>query len=223
MPAKNAIKAYVEDGYYHIYNRGVEKRAIFKDSQDYKVFLSYLKEYLQPPPKPKPITLTFGQSTFKTIVKPLRNYYRKIDLLAYCLMPNHFHLLVKQTTRNTIELFMRSLATRYSSYFNKRYDRVGSLFQGPYKAVLVEQDDYLLHLSRYIHLNPGKDSPSRTTYSSYTDYLNLTNTSWLNKNTILSYFKTSQKVNFGDALSYQSFVEDYMVDSKEIINDLLID
>ena len=118
---------------------------------------------------------------------------------------------------------MRSLATKYSVYFNKKYNRVGSLFQGPYKAVLASDDIYLLHLSRYIHLNPGKDSPYRMAYSSYPEYLQKRNTSWIYTKDILSHFKTAKKTSLKDMLSYQSFVDDYFQDPKEMVGELAID
>ena len=219
MPAKNVIKSYVEDGHYHIYNRGVEKRKIFLDDQDYKVFLKYLKLYLNPSEERPVRIVTIDNYTFKAPANPLKNYHNELELLCYCLMPNHFHFLIKQKAKNTIELFMRSLATKYSMYFNKRYNRVGSLFQGPYKAVLIENDEYILHLSRYIHLNPVKDSPLHV-YSSYADYLGKRKTNWIKKEIILSYFKSSQK-NLLEKLSYQSFVEDYTEDPKKTALELL--
>ena len=217
------MKQYVEEGYYHIYNRGVEKRKIFLDEQDYKVFLKYLKLYLDPPGKLPIRKVSIGNNTFQTVPRPLKNYYDKVKLLSYCLMPNHFHLLIKQTDKKSIELFMRSLATKYSVYFNKKYNRVGSLFQGPYKAVLASDDIYLLHLSRYIHLNPGKDSPYRMAYSSYPEYLQKRNTSWIYTKDILSHFKTAKKTSLKDMLSYQSFVDDYFQDPKEMVGELAID
>lgn len=219
MPAKNVIKSYVDEGYYHIYNRGVEKRKIFMDDLDYKVFLKYLKIYLDPPTEPTDRQVTIGSYKFKAPARPLKNYYGQLELLSYCLMPNHFHLLVKQKTRKTIELFMRSLATKYSIYFNKRQDRIGSLFQGPYKAVLVTSDEYLLHLSRYIHLNPVKDSPLHVAYSSYSAYIGKINPSWVNSKLILSYFNNSPKTSN----SYRVFVEEYSKDPKEMIPDLALD
>ena len=225
MPAKNVLKSYIENGHYHIYNRGVEKRTIFQDAQDYKVFLNYLKVYLNPPTQPENRSVIIKNKTFKTYTRPLNNYHHQLELLAYCLMPNHFHLLVKQNKNRVIESFMRSLSTKYSVYFNKRYDRVGPLFQGPYKAVLVENDNQLLHLSRYIHLKPAttKDSPLRITYSSYADYLERKQTPWLKTEPILSFFKTAQKTKHRDMLSYQSFVEDYNHDPKETLEDMTLD
>ena len=102
MPAKNSVKNYVENSYYHLYNRGVEKRIIFQDSQDYAVFLNYLKEYLLPKDEQNLRNkLTDPNISYKEkdkIIKLLRlnNFTDEIILIAYCLMPNHFHLLVKQ-------------------------------------------------------------------------------------------------------------------------------
>lgn len=224
MPSRNVVKIYVADGYYHIYNRGVEKRIIFEDNQDFKVFLKYLKEYLSPPPKPDELTTSFTLkgSTFKGMPKQPKNYFGKIELTAYCLMPNHFHLLVKQKENGLMKNFMQSLLTRYSMYFNKRYNRVGPLFQGIYKAVLVNEEPYLLHLSRYIHLNPLEYMPDLTkAYSSYGDYLGQRRTSWLNPSAILSYFnqtKTIKGVN-----TYREFVEAYREDSAEILGNLTLE
>lgn len=196
MPAKNALKLYSENGYYHVYNRGVAKGEIFLDDQDYKVFLSYLKEYLSPP---KPIT----PKELALMKRPYlcRNYYEKIRLLAFVLMPNHFHLLLSQSQARTIENLTRSLLTRYSVYFNRKYDRVGPLYQGVYKAVLVDRDEYLWWLSRYIHRNPlelmGGHSLVEYPYSSYRYYLDRTSLAWISPDMILANVK-----------DYRGFVED---------------
>ena len=160
MPAKNSIKEFISDSYYHLYNRGVEKRLIFQDEQDYSVFISYLKTYLVPKDL-ELINQTFSNpnSSPKDKDKALKllrlnNFSKEIDLLVYCLMPNHFHLLVHQKSENSIDRFTNSIFTRYSMYFNKKYKRVGPLFQGLYKAVRVGSEEQLLWLSRYIHLNP---------------------------------------------------------------------
>lgn len=221
MPAKNSIKVYVENGYYHIYNRGVEKRTIFMDHQDYIVFLSFLKRYLtQPPANPNE----------PNEVRPhwRSDLYEKIQLIAYCLMPNHFHLMVKQSAKETIIDFMQALINSYVSYFNKRYERTGPLFQGRYKAVLVDTEPYLLHLTRYIHLNPyelgftGSDLVEYK-YSSYGEFLGKRQTQWIHPDEILRFFKTAQKNHLRDLLSYQSFVEDYKEDSKELLGSLALD
>ncbi len=141
VPAKNTIRTFIENGYYHVYNRGVEKREIFIDDRDYRMFLYFLKYYLEPP-HPDDIS------------QRRRSLFNQVQLLAFCLMPNHFHLLVKQQSADSITKLLRAISTSYVGYFNRRYKRIGGLFQGKYKAALVESDEYLLHLSRYIHLNP---------------------------------------------------------------------
>ena len=223
MPAKNSIKLYLSDSYYHIYNRGVEKRNIFQDVEDYKIFLSYLKIYLEPPKEQERTEFEINNTVFKGVKRPLNNFNSQIELVVYCLMPNHFRLLIYQKEKKAIEFFMRSLATKYSQYFNKKYDRIGYLFQGTYKAVLVEQDSYLLHLSRYIHLNAFKETPLKDAYSSYRDFLGIRKTAWVKSQRILEYFKTAQKTSMKDILSYQSFVEDYAQDSEDVLGDLTID
>lgn len=226
MPAKNVLKIYSENSYYHVYNRGVEKRNIFMDNQDYGVFLGYLKEYLSPPKKTDLLQKEFtlqGES-FKGMPRQPKNYSTEISLLAYCLMPNHFHLLIKQNSNRSIENFMRSLSTRYSGYFNKRNDRVGSLFQGPYKAILIENDNYLLHLSRYIHLNPQEFTNNLlSAYSSYSEYLKIRKTSWINPDPILSFFNQSRKDFIHGYNTYKNFVEDNKIDSTTTLGKLVID
>lgn len=226
MPRKNSIKIYVKDGFYHVYNRGVEKRTIFEDEQDYKVFLSYLKYSLSPPPKPEKITkvFTLQGSPFKGMPKMPKNFQNKIELLAFCLMPNHFHLILKQIDNDSLKSFMMSLITRYSMYFNKKYDRVGSLFQGIYRAVLVTDEPYLLHLSRYVHLNPSEFTKDLiSAYSSYADYLGLRKTEWLNPNIILEQFNNKVGIEFKKVNSYKDFVEKYKQEDKLILGNLSID
>lgn len=202
MPAKNSRKTYVESGYYHIYNRGVEKRIIFLDKQDYSVFLSYLKGYLLPKDE-KALHECLSDPNISSrerdkVLKllSLNNFHNEIILLAYCLMPNHFHFFVKQKSMGSIDKFMNSLATRYTMYFNRKYRRVGSLCQGVYRAVLISSDEQFIHLSRYIHKQALPHQPS-----SYNDYLGKSKTPWINSEEILGYFSTKNPV-----LSYENFV-----------------
>ena len=149
MPAKNVVKFYIPNSIYHIYNRGVEKRRIFLDEQDYKILLSYLKLYLSPKEESAneiinhDLKIDNKEKIISELYK-LNNFYNKIELISYVLMPNHFHLELKQKNKKEIESFMRSLITKYSKYFNKKYERVGPLFQGRYKAVLINNTEYLL-------------------------------------------------------------------------------
>ncbi len=207
MPSKNTVKKFVPGGIYHVYNRGVEKRSIFADKKDYLFFLSLLKISLSPDEKQDYLEHT-----------RVKDKSESLELLAYCLMPNHFHLLIKQLDECSMTEFMRSISNAYVAYFNKKYKRVGSLFQGTYKAVLVDKDEYLVHLSRYIHMNPLEIDRDLEKYphSSYQYYLNIKNRpSWFDPAIVLEQFKTPKK--------YQKFVEDYKADSLKIIKSLSID
>lgn len=225
MPAKNSIKTYLENGYYHIYNRGVEKRLIFLDKQDYGVFLSYLKEYLLPKDE-KNLQEKLSDPQISSIERDrlvkklnLKNFADEITLLSYCLMPNHFHFFAKQKSANTIDRFLQSLCTRYAIYFNKKYKRVGSLYQGVYKAVLITTEEQFLYLSKYIHKQSlalqGVTLQARQP-SSYAQYLELIKTSWVHPEEVLSYFS---KTNL--SLSYESFVKES--DKFDLLTDLTLE
>lgn len=224
MPSRNTLKTYVKGGYYHIYNRGVAKQKIFLDIKDYKVFLIYLKESLTEQ-KPVKVPFTLQGQSFKGIPRPVKNFLNKIEIIVYCLMPNHFHILLKQNEQDSMEKLMRSLITRYAQYFNKKYDRVGHVFQGRYKAVLVTKDEYLLHLSRYIHLNPQENVKDLiNAYSSYADYLGLRNTGWVMPNTILKFFNNNNTIpEITKINTYKDFVEKYKKDSKQVLGELTLE
>ncbi|PIZ00793.1 hypothetical protein COY62_01055 [bacterium (Candidatus Howlettbacteria) CG_4_10_14_0_8_um_filter_40_9] len=224
MPAKNVIKEYVKDGIYHVYNRGINKQNIFLDGRDYATFLFYLKLYLQDPEKLKDI----DPQKRKSLVR--KNFFGNIELLCYCLMPNHFHLLIKQKGERDIAEFMKSLGTNYSMYFNDRHDRIGTLFQGPYKAILVKNDSYLLHLSRYIHKNPedlikgeNLDKLFEYEWSSYTDYLGKKETKWVKPRFILDYFDQNKDNSMIGSDSYQKFVEEYIHDTEKILEGITLE
>lgn len=222
MPATNSIKIYIDNGYYHIYNRGVEKRRIFLDKQDYSVFLGYLKEYLLSKDEDdlrKKLTDDKLPSVEKNrIIKQLRlnNFAGEIELYAFTLMSNHFHLLIKQTDAGSMDKFMNSLCTRYTMYFNKKYGRVGKLFQGIYKAVLIDSVEYCLYLTKYIHAQAITSRTKRP--SSFDAYLGRQKISWVNTDMVLSYFSKKNK-----NLSYESFVLDGNIPSSRSFSKLLID
>lgn len=199
MPAKHTIRFYKENGFYHIYNRGVEKRITFQDESDYKIFLYYLFIYLADPELIK--------KRYPKLKNALKqgNFYSKLVLYSYALMPNHFHLLIRQTEKEHITQFMRRITNAYTTYFNKKYNRVGPLFQGVFKAIQIEKEEYLLHLSRYIHLNPvslHKNRPELYPWSSYKTYLEARNSPYVNVDFILGFFS-----NVTPLLTYKSFVE----------------
>lgn len=230
MPHKNTIRHYATGHLYHIYNRGVEKRKIFRDEADYSTFLSIVKDYLT------------SKETLKTdIPSRYTPYWRshlkknEIELICFCLMPNHLHFLVKQNTKDGITRFMRRICNAFVRYFNKKHERIGTLFQGKFKTVLVETDPYLLHLTRYIHLNPLELIKPTTPnplkwlqtypYSSYPEYLNLRTTAWVQPRLVLSFFKTAQRENpdLHDFSSYQSFVESYPEGPAARLADLILE
>lgn len=138
-------QSFALDEYYHLYNRGTEKRIIFLDTQDYNHFLF----------------LMYICNTTKSIeLRNIReNFDREItiiDIGAFCLMPNHFHILVREKMENGISTYMKKLLTSYSMYFNKKYKRTGKLYERVFKSTYVDKDTYLKYLYSYIHLNPAK-------------------------------------------------------------------
>lgn len=198
MPSRNVVREFSEDSYYHVYNRGVEKRIIFLDEQDYTVFLGLLKKYLSGEHQ--------GSNRHKFDLLS-----DDVELLSYCLMPNHFHLLLYQQSTDGVVKLMRRLMTGYVMYFNNKYNRVGSLFQGTYKASRINADAYLQHISRYIHMNPKDylDWP----YSSLPYCLGQKECPpWLHIARILDIFDGSQK-------EYLEFLKDY--EGEKQIRDML--
>ncbi|MEO0094212.1 MAG: transposase [candidate division WOR-3 bacterium] len=206
---------------YHIFNRGVEKRKIFLDDKDYFRFLHDLYEFNDLNAALN-INYYFSHQNYGNQVSIVRPRERKllVDVLCFCLMPTHFHLLVRQIRDDGIKLFLQKLTGGYARYFNTKYKRVGPLFQGPFKAILIEKENYFLHLSRYIHLNPVeliqpdwkeqgiKDWTEVNKFlaayrwSSLLDYIGINNyPSVINKGLIEAYFKTPQE--------YKAFVTDW--------------
>ena len=187
---------------YHIFNRGVNKSDIFFSEKDYKRLITTAIHY-------KNFTHKFTASSTSgisdTVSEKLNKMEKpKIQIFAYCLMPNHFHLLVKQLEDDGITWFMQHLINSYVHYLNVKYKRVGPLFQGPFKNVLIDSDEQLLHVSRYIHLNPlasGLVSDLKNySWSSYNSYIGNEKDVLSNPELILRNFKTK-----GD---YEKFVLD---------------
>ena len=219
---KNSKKLDKNKVYSHIYNKGVENRNLFNDQQDYEVFLGFLKDYLTPPPDSEKVKKTFSVKgrTFKGIPHQPKNYFKKVELIAYCLMPDHFHLLVNQLIEGSLEKFIRSLCTRYAIYYNKRHQRRGSLFSGPYKKVDITNVSELLHLTRYFHREPFQENLndnnlSKNVYTSYRDYLGARVTPWIKSNSALSYFDKSKNKYFKGVSGYKNFVEKYKLKREE--------
>ena len=174
--------------FYHIYNRGTEKRDIFSTETDRERFMALL--YLCNAVEPVRID-DIKKSRGSSLTSLLEIDFEEtlVDIGAYCLMPNHFHLLIREKVELGISKFMQKIMTGYTMYFNKRHERTGALFQGKFKATHANEDRYLKYLLSYIHLNPVKliDPQWKETgirdrksaekylrtyrYSSYSDYL----------------------------------------------------
>lgn len=203
----------VNGQYYHIYNRGVEKRRIFGSKNDYHRFLKTLQYYQLDNPKPR-----FSRFSHLSKIDQLNKI---VEIVSYCLMPNHFHVLIKQIEDNGISIFVSKLINSYTKYFNTKYNRVGPLFQGQFKAILIENDEQLIHLSRYIHLNPlvahlvkGLEEYK---WSSYNEFLYPNFNGFCSKQIILDFFNSPE--------GYQKFIADQSeyAEELEIIKHQLIE
>lgn len=210
--------------YCHLYNRGVDKRTIFLDDVDRKRFvdafrlarlsnsprLSWLKEQIK-----------IGNISSADL-KDLEEKYGPplLDIIAYSLMPNHFHFQVKELMENGVSKFFRKLGTSYVMYFNLRYKRTGRLFESQYKSVLIETDEQLIHLSRYIHLNPINSSKMKISlkqlkvypWTSLPDYLGNRRQPYCDPLEVMSFFKSPD--------SYLEFIRGNIIE--EILSPNLI-
>jgi len=217
---------FSEGEYYHAYSRGVEKRTIFLDDYDYKRFQALL--YLCNGTK---------QFVYRDLPIGSTSVYRMdmgkklVAVAAYVLMPNHFHLILKEIKENGITEFMRKLLTAYSMYFNKKHDRVGPLFQGTFKAKHLDTDEYLKYQFSYTHLNPiklinpkwkeegisnlkkAKDYLGEYSYSSYPEYIGTERKKReeaviLNREEFPDYFE--------DSNSFKDFINEWLQYKEEI-------
>jgi len=189
MPYRKEV--FNSGAYYHLFNRGVNKEPIFFERENYLFFLRQIRKYFT---------------------------YELMTIIAYCLMPNHYHLLVDLKT-NELGAVVQRFALSYSKAINKRFDRVGSLFQGPFKAIQVDNNEYLLHLSRYIHFNPVDaglvSKPEAWEFSSYRDFIELRKGTLIDPEIVLSQFASPQ--------DYRKFVQDYQEENIEFIRHLIIE
>lgn len=197
MPSRNVIKTDLPESYYHVYFRGSNKSKLFREPSDYEKMLQLFSRYLSLHEVKNSAGISFP------------NYSNRIELLAFCLMSNHVHLFIYQHQQGAMTEFMRSLLTSYSMYFNKKYKRSGPLFESRYKASLITSDAYLLHITRYIHLNPRQWRTYE--YSSLPYYLHQVTDEWLLPKRVLAMFDEQN--------DYLKFVEDYE-EAKDMIDIL---
>lgn len=170
---------FVPGSYYHLYNRGAHRQSIFRQESDYLSVLARTKEVA-------------------------RLY--QIAVIAYCLMPNHYHFLVRQEGPHRAGQLAQSVFNGYSKSFNLRYAHAGTLFEGPYQVRLVETDRHLRHLCRYIHANPVKDgialAPELWPYSNYLEWINQRSGTLVDREFVVQHFPEPQR--------YVAFVQDYL-------------
>jgi len=198
--------------YYHILNRSIARFQIFIDTKDCERFMQILDLY-------RYIDFNHKYSNFlnlslliqKSIIENLRKEdYKLVKIISFCLMPTHFHLILYQIENNGISKYMAKVLNSYSRYFNLRHKRKGPLWEGRFKNVLVDKDEQLLHLTRYIHLNPVSagliKKPEKWPYSSYSEYIDR---------------KDDCLCEFADLIEllpkkYQAFVKDRISYQKEL-------
>jgi len=194
MPSKYYYRNFKPQYFYHIFNRGAYKNKIFLDQKDYQTFTDILAYYLK---YPKTKNFSYQKKVNKFQVRNLEN---TVHLTAYVLMPNHFHLLLKQlpsaTPKTNISNLMRRFIITYAMYFQNKYKHTGTIFQSRYKCVLVDSKEQLLYLSKYIHQNPQKLQPNLANYpfSSYPTYINKAEIlGWLHPEYVLKLTKNYQQ------------------------------
>jgi putative transposase len=156
--------------YYHLYNRGVNRQPIFCCQENWIYFLQRLRAYFQPD---------------------------LAEIVAYCLMPNHYHILFYAKTDDIGKHIIHPLTVSYSKSFNRYNGRTGPLFEGSYKTILIDKDEYLIHLSKYIHLNPVTarlvSQPEDWLFSSYRDYIGLRKGTLCYSEVILGQFRSKEE------------------------------
>lgn len=194
---------------YHVFNRGVASMPIFINDRHYQRALETVFYYQHKNPTLKySYFARLPQSAKASILLKLNSKRDNlVDIISYCLMPNHFHFLLKQVIDNGITSFMRIFSNSYTHYFNTKNKRIGPLLQGRFKAVRIESEEQLLHVSRYIHLNPYSSGLVKDLtklpgypYSSLNEYLAIGNANMCDKEIILNYFKNPS--------SYRDFIFD---------------
>lgn len=225
MPARKV--PLVTGELYHIINRGNASVPIFKTKRDYHRFIEtflYYQNHDLSMRYAKLFTLSLKErESLLNKLKEKRRFW--VEIIAYCLMPNHYHFILKQVDDKGISNFIRLLGSSYSHYFNIKNKRKGSLFEGRFKAIRIETDSQLLHLSRYVHLNPyssflvkSLDELTKYAFSSLPEYLGQVKIEICQKEIVLS--------SFSNLESYKQFVfdrADYQRSLEEIKHQLLED
>lgn len=199
--------------YYHIYNRGVDKRTIYEDINDYQRFLHLL--YLAN--STNPISYKDIKKSPKSVFEHVRTN-TLVHIGAYCLMPNHFHILLKPNIDGGASTFMNKLSTAYTMYFNKKNERSGSLFQGTYKAKHASSDEYLKYLFSYIHLNPIKLLNSQYSEVNTRDYEVVNDVKSYQYSSLIDYYNIGREE---ERILCKDHFPEYFSDTKSLDRELL--
>jgi len=190
------FKNFTKREIYHIYNRGTNKENLFRDKQDYRAFLYRLG--LAIGIKSEILNKNEVTKSPKSRIRITKSPINLFKLHAFCLMPNHFHLLIGQTSDVSISLLIQKVCTSFSMYINKKYKRVGHLFQGNFKSVLIESNPQLMWATSYIHMNPVKGDivtrPEEYDWSSYNDYANNRNLPIICKDFLIGAFGSKENL-----------------------------
>lgn len=197
MPSRNIVRQDMEEAFYHVYSRGVNKGDIFACSEDKDYFLYLLSRHLSRTPVHTRLGYCYP------------HYRGEVELMSYCLMDNHFHLLFFQVKQGSLSQLMKSVLTAYTVYFNRKYKRSGHLFESCYKSALVDNDEYLLHVSRYVHLNPR--SWRHYPHSSLGFIVSGNEPEWLQTGRLLALHESRS--------AYLNFVADYE-ENKKILSEI---
>jgi len=219
MAKRDHYYTQFEDGrFYHIYNRGTDKRSIFLDNADLDRFMKYMRLLN----KTSPLRNLRDR---EKLIESNDTEPRLVEFVAYCLNHNHFHFILSPIEVRGIEIFMQRLGTAYVMYFNNRYDRSGALFQGKFKDKHVNSNEYLLHLSAYVNLNDKthglpRGKASGKIRSSWQEYLNTQSEKICNKDIVLEQFQNRQEyVDFALA----TLADIQMRKHDEVLEGMLID
>ena len=198
MPTKHVVKQFDVPAYYHVYNRASGERQLFRDNEDREFFVHLLQKHLRE-----------NADESDDNAEPVKTY--EVKIVAYCLMGTHFHLLLyQQDDPAAITRYMRSIGTTYSMYYNRKYTSKGHVFQSSYRASHINDEAYLAHISRYIHLNPR--SYVRYAWSSYQVYIGMRRADWVHAELVIE-----------DASGYAQFVKEWAEKDKRSQQNMLQD
>ncbi len=202
---------------YHVFNRSIARQPIFIGNRDYHRVLAVIEFYrfTKPSLRFSHYNRLYLDQKIK-FLSSLKTGLKEVSIFGFCLMPNHLHFLLREENDKGITHFMSDIQNSYAKYFNIKTERTGALFQSMFKAVRIETDEQLLHVLRYIHLNPLtsyviKEEKKLDTYpwSSYIDYIGKRKNSIVNISFIKKFFPSTEHfINFTfDQLSYQRKLE----------------